>query len=124
VGLGLLILCALLLPAVATWATYSGRGVIWQGRYGLPFLVAIPIVASIAYGNWRPPRRTTTIACGMLALANLFSLLRVLGDERGRAPSVDDHAWHEPLPALVIVVVLIAWLFYWRAVMRVSPADG
>jgi hypothetical protein len=124
IGLGLLIVCGLLLPALATWATYSGRGAIWQGRYGLPFLVAIPIVASLAYGQWRPPPGVTASFCAMLAVANVLSLLKVLNDEHGRAPSAEDHAWHAPSPALVVVLVLIAWLFYWRAVMRASHADG
>jgi hypothetical protein len=124
VGLTVLILSGLLLPAVATWVTYSGRGAIWQGRYGLPFLVAIPIVASLAYGRWRPPRLVAVASCGMLAVANALSLLKVLNDERGRAPSVEDHAWHAPSPVLVIALVLVAWLFYFGVVMRSSHADG
>ena len=106
-----LIVGTLALPLVLTAATYAGRGVIWQGRYGLPLAVGVPIIAGIALGRWRPERWRLWVALGAAATAicNAAGLVHVLADERGRSVSVQDSAWHAPWAAAVVVLVLVAW---------------
>ena len=113
------------MPLAATWATYSERGVIWQGRYGLAALVGIPLVASVPLRRWRPPRaeRVLVPAAVLLVVVHAVSLLKVLHDERLRPVSADDPAWHAPSPLLVVVLVVAGWLAYLAAV-RASRAPA
>ena len=114
-----------LMPVALTAATYSGRGAVWQGRYGLPLMVGVPLVASLALTAWKPRREGQILYGGsvLMAVANATGLVKVLLDERVRPESNSDPAWHIPSPALVVAAVACAWLVYALAVREAPDAD-
>jgi len=102
----------LLVPAVLVAATLSTWGGNWQGRYALPFLVGVPLLASWSAPAraWAEPGRRRWVGLALVAawvLANLLSVLHVRSSELGRAVSRDDSAWaHGPVLLTVALAVL------------------
>jgi hypothetical protein len=120
-----LIAGVVLMPLVLTGATYSSRGAVWQGRYGLALAVGVPLVASLAMSGWNLSRARLLVVAGgvLLATANAVGLVKVLLDERVRPESRSDPAWHVPSPLLAVIVVACAWLVYTYAVIGSSRTD-
>ncbi|MBS43221.1 MAG: hypothetical protein CMH83_08695 [Nocardioides sp.] len=105
------LLVAMLLPVAATATTVAERGLIWQGRYGLPFSVGfIVISAQILAGRTseRIEARAAVVAVVGMAVGSLFSLVSVLRAEERRAPSIQDPFWHAPSGALVLALVILS----------------
>ncbi|WP_310963143.1 DUF2142 domain-containing protein [Nocardioides terrisoli] len=102
---------AVLMPGVLTAATYSTTGAIWQGRYGLPLDVGVPLLGALALERWRPQVSHLIVptVCASFAAINLGSLLHVLAMESHRRVSRTDAAWHQPSVTLVCAVVLLGW---------------
>lgn len=108
---------ALLFPVVLTALTYSGQGVIWQGRYGLPFAVGFVIVAGMVLD--RSQRRqpfVVLVAAGVaLTAATVACLGKITRNELSRSVSSQDPAWM-PLPMWLLIVGGIvahaAWLMW------------
>jgi hypothetical protein len=99
------------LPVIATALTWDSRGLIWQGRYGLPFSLGVVLLAAQAVAERdQPPRLTrltVTIASVAYAVAIAACLLKVRHDELTDNPaSVADPSWHVPPAALVVAIVL------------------
>lgn len=124
---------ALVMPFAATALTSGSReGVIWQGRYGLPFAVGFLLLAGFALdrGDRRgPPVWLSALACVTAATATIISVLHVRSDELSDNPaSVSDASWHVPSPWLLALIVLLAALGCWRALRspsdRAGAADG
>lgn len=70
VALGLVALAGHFMPAILQFNGYATNGLVWQGRYGLPWLVGIPLVAAAALSgrdDERGVNRAITIAaCAMV----------------------------------------------------------
>lgn len=120
---------ALVLPFAATLATSEGRGVIWQGRYGLAFAVGFILLAGWVLGeSVRPPEPPWPFAAVLMtaygaALGACY--LKVRRDELADNPaSVADGAWLEPAPATLVVLTLLAMLALANATFPREPRRG
>jgi hypothetical protein len=114
----------LAMPFVLTAATYSGRGVIWQGRYGLPLAVGVPLLAVLALDRSSLGERfrlVTRASPCVLAVLAAPCVLHVRSMELRRSVSLDDPSWHEPSPGLVVAVVVLSALVVGAAAWSPSP---
>ena len=108
-----LALCtALALPFVLTWVSKDGRGVMWQGRYGLPLAVGFIVIAGLLLD--RSSRRASRglLLGGAVALAasTAACLVKIVHAELAREVSATDSAWLSPPTWLLIAATLVAWL--------------
>ncbi|MGO9911730.1 MAG: DUF2142 domain-containing protein, partial [Acidimicrobiales bacterium] len=129
---------ALLLPFVVTVITWKSDGLIWQGRYSMPFVVGLPIVAGTAI---RGPRfeaalKRSAVSAAITAvvvLSLLNQLVAVYGTLRrfsvGPTGPLDlvflsRTGWTPPLPAPVIaaatMVVTLGGIWWFRFLARSS----
>ncbi len=119
----ILIVC---LPIALTLATVQSQGVIWQGRYGLPFAAGLTLLSGLALDDaGTAPRegvRLRVIGCALLAMAHAVGIVHVLAGERGRPVSVADSAWLAPPAAIVTMLVIVGWLV-WTLAMS-SPSSS
>lgn len=125
-ALGLGCVTALLFPIVLTALTYSGQGVIWQGRYGLPFAVGFLIIAGIILDRSQRQQSFVVVATAGVGLtaASVACLSKITHDELSRSASSEDAAWM-PLPmwllivgATVVHVMWLIWVFGERPTLR------
>lgn len=104
----LLGLCAagVLLPAVLQAPSARADGVAWQGRYGLPLLVGVPILAVVVARRWfplhlEPTRRlvlgSSLVVAGALAVAQLDTLQRYVVGDSGPVLFVGSDGWSSPI---------------------------
>lgn len=115
---------ALLVPAVATATTYQAIGVGWQGRYGLPLLVGIPMLGGAildrGLGLARGPDLRVPII-GLLAATQFLSVL-CLGLREARGPYDDGRPWTPLLWAVAPALVAGGYFLLARA-SRVSSVQ-
>jgi len=106
-------IAALFGPVLPTLLTVDTSGVIWQGRYGLPLIVGVFLVAGLALqrAGVALPRRPVLVLLAVLAMAASYavSVGNVLLMERARDASTLDPGWVQPPLALVVLLVLAAW---------------
>ena len=123
----LLALVALIacLPIVLTLATAQSQGVIWQGRYGLPFAAGLTLISGLALDDAgiapREGARLRVIGCALLAMAHAVGIVHVLAREMANSVSLADSAWLAPHAAIVTTLVVAAWLVWTFAL---STADS
>ena len=114
VALVLVSLGALFGPILPTVMTVSASGVIWQGRYGLPLIVGVFLVAGLALqrAGVAMPRRPVLVVLAASAMAASYavSVGNVLLLEQDRPASAQDPGWVQPPLALVVLLVLAAWV--------------
>jgi hypothetical protein len=127
--LTLAVLGALALPVVLTLATMDGRGVIWQGRYGLPYAVGFVLLAAHILGRHGPSPRLPWLLVGptavAMAVAVCASLVKVRAQElSGNAASRLDQAWHVPPVTVLVLVSLLAALCLAGAVGGATREPG
>lgn len=114
----------LALPVLLTVVTMGDRGVIWQGRYGLPYGVGFVLLAgviigsrerdSLAWGVTAP----TMLACGIGIAA---CLIKVRQDELAdNMASALDASWLAPAPWLLVLLSLAAMGAFGLAVSKRS----
>lgn len=100
IALGCSILMAIGLPVLLTWATVSSQGVIWQGRYALPFLVGVPLLCGVILDRRQLPTRDLraliSISIFLLAVAHGWSVGHVTAAELMRPESFGDESWWGP----------------------------
>jgi hypothetical protein len=104
----LLAAACLVVPLTLTLIAYPSLGLAWQGRYGLPLAVGMPLLAGWALSRQqvRLPLPVAGVVLGALAVASAFSVVQVARHEMLRAP-------HPPLAAhlplgLAVVACLAA----------------
>ncbi len=100
------------LPIVITVATSDTEGVVWQGRYGLPYFVGFPVLAGLSIDQalrvGRERHRTVRIlTLSAVGVSQAWCVVHVLIKEQARAVSVADGAWLNP-PALALGVLAAA----------------
>ncbi len=92
-----MIVVVVTMPIAITFLTADTQGVIWQGRYQLPWAVGVLIVAGISLDRARfMPRergRTLTVGAGLVAVAHAWSIYGLAVDEQGRAVSTSGGGW-------------------------------
>jgi hypothetical protein len=102
----LLALACLVVPLALTLIAYSSLGLAWQGRYGLPLSVGMPLLIGWALsqrGVGLPPRVAGTVLAA-LGVASAFAVVQVARHETALAPH-PPLADHLPL-GLVLVGAL------------------
>ena len=126
--LGMAAVC-LVGPLLFTLHTYSAEGVVWQGRYGIPFGVGMLILAGLAldlrHGLRPPPHPVLAGALAAFALGQLIAVLHVLEQQRQVSPSVTLGLWTPPSPWLVGLLTVGGWALVGTAALRrhESPVD-
>jgi hypothetical protein len=137
----LLAVAALLLPFVVTVLTWRSDGLIWQGRYSMPFVVGLPIVAGTAIRGPRfqaavKGRAVSAAVTGVVVLSLLTQFVALYGALRrfsvGPTGPLDlvflsRTRWTPPLPAPVIavaaIVVTLGGILWFRLLVRASWAS-
>lgn len=103
----------LTVPVVLSVATMESQGLIWQGRYGLPFVVGVLIMCGRALDDvaWAPSEggRLTVLALVMVGAAWVLCTVGVLTDELGVDASANDPGWVHPPAAVTGLVTLLGW---------------
>ncbi len=96
----------LAVPSVLVALTLQERGGVWQGRYLLPFMVGVVVLAGLVLdrARWRGP---TLVAVGMLAVAHVVSVVHVQLTELDRDVSAQDAGWSHPPTAVTGLLVLL-----------------
>ena len=117
---------ALTLPVVLTLVTLKSTGVIWQGRYGLPYAVGFVLVAGVIRGRhvsrcslpW-----SLTIPCLFgYSVAVVACLLKVAHIEMsGNAASASDPVWQAPGVVPIGVLVALAVTCFAAALSGGAP---
>lgn len=120
-------------PLSLTILTFKSHGTIWQGRYGLPFVVGILLLAGLVLDrtDWasRDRTRLATIAVVFLSVAHVWSVWEVARFELERVQDVASPSW-VALPAPVVgAVMAMACAFgayallgrYWRSSGPLPP---
>ena len=107
---------AILVPVVLEAANAHDKGFSWQGRYGLPLAVGIPIVAAVTLGRAAPLSRRATawLAGGVTGVVALVQVVAFYGALRRYAVGTAGplvffgHAgWEPPLPAWLLVLAVL-----------------
>jgi Predicted membrane protein (DUF2142) len=110
---------SLVLPPLLEAANAHDKGFAWQGRYGLPIAVGVPIVAALVLGaSRRLGRRATarlaatvlTVVAATQAVAFYWALRRYAVGSQGPLFFFGHRGWAPPLPSglLVAAVVVLA----------------
>ena len=130
--LGIVVAC-LVGPLLFTLHTHREVGVVWQGRYEIPFGVGLLVLAGLALDLHRglraPPRPVLAVGCATFGLGQLVAVLHVLAEQRQVSPSVAVGLWTPPSPWLVGLLTLVGWLLVGSSVLRqqearLDPARG
>lgn len=109
----LVAVASLALPFVMTLRTYAEVGVIWQGRYGLPFSVGVLVLGALSLDRRTAapslgPAATVT-AVGVFAVGQVVAVLHVLREQSLVSPSVGAGLWTVPSPWLVGALAVLGW---------------
>jgi Predicted membrane protein (DUF2142) len=134
--LGGVLLLAYAVPIALEAYSAPKAGYLWQGRYGMPLAVGVPILAGVLLA--RSPavatigRRLVTIVAVAFFVGQFFAYAQsfrrnTVGYDGPIAFFVHPH-WHPAIPAallsigyVAVLAVLTAWLF-WMAPVRVRSA--
>lgn len=140
VGLALAAVLVVGLPVVAQVPTAADLGLIWQGRYGLPFSIGLPMLAMAAViSRERGAALATRWGPSLIAIAIVghigsfaWSAWRYSWGF-GQSPLTDPVEWQPPVPVVTLVTgfaavalaLAVAVLFQWDSpvlrVLRRSP---
>lgn len=112
-------------PVLLGVATYSQRGEIWQGRYGLPFAFGVMLVLGLALDASGLRHRLVRpgLLAGWLALvvANIVSVTNVLIEERANSPLSGTSHWLTPATWMVVLPMLLGWVCWAGAASWPAP---
>jgi hypothetical membrane protein len=112
---------SIVVPAVLTAATYADLGYAWQGRYGLPLLVGVILVAAEGADRVGATLRPSVLAGGvaLLGLAHLLSMLCV-GLREASGPYDDGRPWAILLWVIVPLLVTAGYGGFWALIRPVG----
>jgi hypothetical protein len=100
-----------LVPVVLTLLTAEQRGAIWQGRYGLAFVVGIPLMCGLVLdrAGWAPRERARLIPLGaaMVVACQAWALGNVAQNESTRAVSAADPDWVTAHPVVLAALMAV-----------------
>lgn len=110
-GVALALAVSVAVPLVLSIATSGSQAAEWQGRYGLPYLVGIPLLAGLTIQDVRWRSRfgavpMVSLGLAMLGAAQVWSVLAVQRAELARPVSTGDPGWvHGPLGVTAALAV-------------------
>lgn len=138
-----LVVAGVVLPAVLQVPSARADGVAWQGRYGLPLLVGVPVLAAVVARRWFPrhdePARRLVLGSAVvvalaLALAQLDTLQRYVVGDSGPVLFIGEGGWSPPIGTPLaafgaavsgVAFVAVAWLLSPRGRTRgTMPPSG
>ena len=108
------VLIALAVGVSTTLATYDLMGPAWQGKYLLPLMTGLPLLAGAALEETRPPIRDgrfLVACCICAAAAEGLAQLQVLAQWRGKPYSLPFTPWD----AVIMVLVMGGCAAWWAA---------
>lgn len=111
VALGLVVLVWLGVQLLISARTFSQLGAVWQGRYALPFVVGVPLLAAAWADRRRPdgPRRVlVAVVAALVVTAHAVSVVHVMLVELRTSPLADAPEWITVPPAVLAVLVVAA----------------
>jgi hypothetical protein len=104
----------------------------WYGRYGLPLTVGVPILAGAIAATRRPERwpragRIVPVLLVGLVVAQVWAFAgaarRYMVGEDGPLLYLGDPAWTPPLPAVLLLVVLVAAVAGYAWFVGTAPVE-
>jgi hypothetical protein len=109
---------AAITPIALTIATITQTGAIWQGRYGLPYSVGVPLIAAVALDRSRSRHvndkyALTIVAIGVV-VAHAISAQNVFVTEQRTSPLAGDPSWfviNPWAPCMAMMLGGVVWLF-------------
>lgn len=127
-ALGLALVLTLAVPSVLVAVTLQERGGVWQGRYSLPFVVGVMMLAGLVLDRtrWRsepPDLRPPLLAVGLLTLAHVVSVVHVQVAEIDREVSAADPGWVHPSAPGTGLLMLLAWVVLGTVAVSLRPAE-
>jgi Predicted membrane protein (DUF2142) len=117
-GRGAVVLAAglcLVVPSVLVALTLEERGGVWQGRYLLPFMAGVMVLAGLVLDRvrWQThPRdvRPQTLAVVLLAVAHVVSVVHVQLAELDRESAGPHTGWVHPPTVGTGALMAVAWV--------------
>jgi hypothetical protein len=113
---------SLAVPIALTLATLHSQGLVWQGRYEMPYVVGILLMCGTVLDrvNWAAVegRRLVYLAGTMLAGGHVVSIHHVMTSELSRSVSADDPMWVHPPVLVVDAMVLVGWSLLMLVVLQ------
>ena len=114
--LAALVCATIVLPIILTMLTVSTQGLIWQGRYELPWSVGILLVVGLHLDRsqflTRERGRPALIAGTLVAMSQAWSVWGVAHGEVTREDSVHDGSWITLPPLVLGTAAFLVW-FLW-----------
>lgn len=123
-GLVLGLVLSQLVPLVLTLAGLRSVGPVWQGRYGLPFVAGLTVLAGIALDRAGAGRLTRRVAAPLAVayiVAQTTGIGFVLHRELGNPVSTGDPGWLQPSTLVVVLLGIVGWALVAVTVLWGSP---
>ncbi len=131
------ILLVIIVPALLTLASSHQDGQIWQARYGLPFAVGVPILASAGIRDLRLSKRLgifVALGVGIAQIATFIEVLQRYVEGLNSDPysgflypfAKVPNGWVPPLPPLVLtglfsLCMMCAVVMFIKMTLRAIP---
>ncbi len=112
-------------PAALTLVTYSRLGPVWQGRYGMPYMLGVALLAGLCLdaGATRRPRvGVVAAALAAMLVGHAVSILGVFGKEQRHSPLAGTEAWITVPPWTLLALVCLALVCWTGALLLFRPA--
>lgn len=125
-GMGLTVALSFLIPVLITAWTLDSFGVAWQGRYGMPLLIGVPVVAGICLSRLDGSLNRGLAGLGLVAwgVAQSAGPYGVMQDEIRNSPLAGTPEWMlETSPAVVALVAGIGSLLVVCSMVRNRGAE-
>ena len=131
-GRGAVVLAAalcLVVPTVLVALTLEERGGIWQGRYLLPFMAGVMVLAGLVLdrARWRTdPRdvRPQALAVTLLAVAHVVSVVHVQLAELDREAAGPQAGWTHPPTFGTGLLMAVAWVVLAATALSVRTGEA
>jgi hypothetical protein len=135
VGIVVVLLTAgtFVLPAAIQYPGVRDADLFWQGRYTLPLVVGVPLVAAWGLAQWRrqvvaPRSLVVPLALVALFVAHLLAfaqnLRRYTVGANGTVWFFTAERWNPPIPAEALLVVYAGAVAAWLVIGRPRPTEA
>lgn len=118
---------SLTVPLLLTALTYGQAGPIWQGRYGLPFMVGLPLLAALALDErgtqWGSQYFLGAATGAAMLMAHVVGITSVLEGELRNSPLSETQSWIMPSHWIVATLMSAGVVAWWTAV-RLAPSPS
>jgi hypothetical protein len=112
------------IPTAITLVTYSQLGPVWQGRYGMPYMLGVALLAGMgldARGTRSPRVGVVAAALTAMLIGHAVSILGVFGKEQRHSPLAGTDAWITVPPWTLLALVCLALVCWAGALLQFRP---